>query len=135
MCAGYEADIKKAGGIDLQLLGIGSNGHVAFNEPGSPATSRTRVVDLTPNTIKDNSRFFARIEDVPTKALSMGIGTINEAREIVLVAHGAGKADAIAKTLEGPVTPAVPASLVRDHKKITFVIDKAAAANLKKAYK
>ena len=133
-CAKYEADIKAAGGIDLQVLGIGSNGHVAFNEPGSPATSRTRVVQLTPATIQDNSRFFAGIEDVPTQALSMGIGTILDAREIVLVADRAGKADAIAKTIEGPITPQVPASLVRDHKAITFVIDRAAAALLKKSY-
>jgi glucosamine-6-phosphate deaminase len=134
-CATYEADIRAAGGIDLQLLGIGSNGHVAFNEPGSPVTSRTRVVDLTRNTIKDNARFFARMEDVPTKALSMGIATILDAKEIVLIADKQSKADAIARTIEGPVTPQVPASLVRDHRNITFVIDQAAASGLKKRYK
>jgi glucosamine-6-phosphate deaminase len=133
-CKAYEEAIKKAGGIDIQLLGIGSNGHIAFNEPGSPKNSRTRVVDLTQKTIEDNARFFASKDDVPRKALSMGNGTILEAREIVLIADKTSKADAIAKSIEGPVTEQVPASLLQPHKNVTFVIDKDAASKLKKTY-
>lgn len=133
-CKSYEEQIKKAGGIDIQLLGIGGNGHIAFNEPGSPKNSRTRVVELTKKTIEDNARFFASINDVPTKALSMGNGTILEAREIVLIADKASKADAIAKSIEGPATEQVPASLLQNHKNVTFVIDKDAASKLKKTY-
>jgi len=133
-CKTYEEAIKKAGGIDIQLLGIGGNGHIAFNEPGSPKDSRTRVVDLTEKTIQDNARFFASINDVPKQALSMGNGTILEAREIVLIADKASKADAIAKSIEGPVTEQVPASLLQAHKNVTFVLDKDAASKLKKAY-
>jgi len=133
-CAQYEADMKAAGGVDLQVLGIGSNGHIAFNEPGSPADSRTRVVDLTESTIQDNARFFDSIDDVPTQAISMGNGTINEAKEIILLANKANKADAIAATLEGPITDDVPASLVREHPNITFLIEKEAAAGLKGEY-
>lgn len=132
-CAAYEAAIQAAGGIDLQVLGIGTNGHIAFNEPGSPFDSRTRVVDLTESTIQDNSRFFKRIEDVPTRALSMGIGTIMEAREIVLLATKDNKAEAIARTLEGPVTEAVPASILQRHPNVTFVLDQAAASRLKRS--
>lgn len=133
-CKAYEEAIKKAGGIDIQLLGIGGNGHIAFNEPGSPKNSRTRVVELTPKTIEDNARFFASIKDVPTKALSMGNGTIMEAREIVLIADKASKADAISKSVEGPATEQVPASLLQAHKNTTFVVDKDAAGKLKKKY-
>jgi len=139
-CADYEAAIKKAGGIDLQLLkaggidlqllGIGSNGHIAFNEPGSPADSRTGVVDLTENTIKDNARFFEKAEDVPKQALSMGNGSIMEAKEIVLIADKESKADAIFKSIEGPVTEEVPASILQKHPDCTFIIDRAAAAKL-----
>ncbi|MEI8176895.1 MAG: glucosamine-6-phosphate deaminase, partial [Candidatus Omnitrophota bacterium] len=130
----YEEQIKKAGGIDIQLLGIGGNGHIAFNEPGSAKNSRTRVVDLTEKTIQDNARFFATANDVPKQALSMGNGTILEAREIVLIADKPSKADCIAKSVEGPMTEAVPASLLQAHKNTTFVIDRDAAANLKKKY-
>ncbi|UCC63723.1 MAG: glucosamine-6-phosphate deaminase [Anaerolineae bacterium] len=133
-CRAYEEAIKRAGGIDLQLLGIGTNGHIAFNEPGSPKDSRTRVVALTQETIESNARFFERIEKVPTKALSMGIGTIHEAREIVLLASGASKAVAIAKSIEGPATEQVPASLLQTHENVTFVIDEEAARNLKGSY-
>ncbi len=130
-CQEYEDAIQAAGGIDLQLLGIGVNGHVAFNEPGSPRDSRTRVVELDEITRQANSRFFSSIDEVPGQALSMGIGTINEAREIMLLASGENKADAIAKTLEGPVTEEVPASLLRDHANVTFILDKAAASKLR----
>lgn len=133
-CKAYEEAIKKAGGIDLQLLGIGANGHIGFNEPGSPKDSRTRVVDLTKKTIEDNSRFFASIDDVPKQAMSMGNGTILEAREIVLIADTASKADAISKSIEGPVTEQVPASLLQTHKNAVFVITKEAASKLKKTY-
>lgn len=133
-CKAYEDAIKKAGGIDIQLLGIGGNGHIAFNEPGSPKNSRTRIVDLTQKTIEDNARFFASANDVPKQALSMGNGTILEAREIVLIADKASKADAISKSIEDPVTEQVPASLLQAHKNTTFVVDKDAASKLKKKY-
>lgn len=133
-CKAYEEAIKKAGGIDIQLLGIGANGHIAFNEPGSAKNSRTRVVDLTEKTIEDNARFFASINEVPRQALSMGNGTIMEAREVVLIADKASKADVISKAIEGPVTEQVPASLLQTHKNATFVVDKDAASKLKKKY-
>jgi len=131
-CQEYDEAIKAAGGIDLQILGIGSNGHIAFNEPGSPADSRTRVVDLTEQTIQDNSRFFASIDEVPKQALSMGNGTICEAKEIVLLANKANKTDAVAKAIEEPKTEQVPASLIQDHPNVTFIIEKEAASKLKK---
>jgi len=134
-CQLYELAIKGADGVDLQLLGIGSNGHIAFNEPGSPKDSRTRVVKLTKSTIKDNSRFFKDISEVPTKALSMGNGTILEAKEIVLIAHGKGKAQAIAKAIEGPMTEDIPASLIQKHRRVTFIIDEEAASLLTKTKK
>lgn len=133
-CKSYEDAIKKAGGVDIQLLGIGANGHIAFNEPGSAKNSRTRVVDLTQKTIEDNARFFASINEVPKQALSMGNGSILEAKEIVLIADKASKADAISKSVEGPVTEQVPASLLQTHKNATFVVDKDAASKLKKTY-
>ncbi|NQU73659.1 MAG: glucosamine-6-phosphate deaminase [Candidatus Omnitrophica bacterium] len=133
-CKAYEEAIKKAGGIDIQLLGIGGNGHIAFNEPGSAKDSRTRVVDLTKTTIEDNARFFKSANEVPKQALSMGNGTILEAKEIVLIADKTSKADAIAKSIEGSPTEQVPASLLQAHKNTTFVVDKDAASNLKKQY-
>jgi len=133
-CKDYEEAIKKAGGIDIQLLGIGGNGHIAFNEPGSAKDSRTRVVDLTEETIRDNARFFKNESEVPRKALSMGNGSIMEAKEVVLIADKTSKADAIAKSIEGPVTEKVPASLLQEHSNVTFVVDKDAASNLKTDY-
>ena len=130
-CEAYEDLIASVGGIDYQVLGIGSNGHIAFNEPGSSLASRTRVVNLTQRTIKDNSRFFARVEDVPTRAISMGIGTILEAERIVMLTYGANKADAVAKALEGPVTATVPGSALQLHPKVTWVIVEDAATKLK----
>jgi glucosamine-6-phosphate deaminase len=130
-CAKYEAMIKAVGGVDYQVLGIGSNGHIGFNEPGSSIGSLTRMVKLTANTIKDNSRFFKRAQDVPTKAISMGIGTVLRCKKIVLVANGANKADCIAKAVEGPITATVPASALQLHPGITFVITEDAAAGLK----
>ena len=130
-CLAYEAMIDDVGGIDYQVLGIGSNGHIAFNEPGSSLASRTRVVALTKNTIKDNSRFFKRIQDVPTKAISMGIGTVLEAERIVMLANGANKAAAVAAALEGPVSVSCPASALQMHPNVTWVITRDAATNLK----
>ena len=130
MCASYEKAIQQAGGIDLQLLGIGGNGHVGFNEPGSPADSRTRVVDLTPETIRDNSRFFKDESEVPRRAVSMGIATVLDAREIVLLADGAHKAEAVARSVEGSVSPDVPASFLQEHEKCIFFLDRKAASRL-----
>ena len=134
-CRQYEEAIRAAGGIDFQVLGIGGNGHIAFNEPGSPPDSRTRVVDLDEETIEANSRFFASSDEVPRQALSMGMATILEAKEIALLANKANKADAIAKSVEGPVTEQVPASLLREHPKTTFLVEKEAAAKLTGQYK
>jgi len=130
-CEAYERMIADVGGIDCQVLGIGSNGHIAFNEPGSSLASRTRVVKLTKSTIKDNSRFFARMEDVPTRAISMGIGTVLEAQRIVMLAYGANKADAVAAALEGPVTVSVPASALQMHPRVNWIIVEDAATKLK----
>ena len=127
----YEAAIKKAGGIDLQVLGIGSDGHIAFNEPGSSLASRTRLVSLTPQTIKDNARFFKKAADVPKYALSMGVGTIMESKTIVLLAFGANKADAVKGAVEGGISQFCTASALQMHKDAWFFCDAAAAAKLK----
>jgi len=129
-CAEYEERIKKAGGIDLQILGIGSDGHIAFNEPGSSLGSRTRRVYLTKQTIDDNSRFFEKPEDVPTSAISMGVGSILEARTCVIVVNGANKAEALAAAVEGPVTSMVTASALQWHPDTRVFCDEEAAANL-----
>lgn len=132
-CKRYEQQIRDAGGIDLQILGIGSDGHIAFNEPGSPLDSRTRVEQLTQQTIQDNSRFFDRIEDVPTQAITMGVGTILEAKKIILLATGASKADAVAAAIEGPVSSACTASALQTHPDVTILLDHDAASRLKVA--
>ncbi|MEO9590051.1 glucosamine-6-phosphate deaminase [Rhodopirellula bahusiensis] len=126
----YEALIAESGGIDLQLLGLGSNGHIGFNEPGASEESRTRVVDLTDATIDANARFFASAEEVPRRALTMGIATILEAREIVLIATGESKAEAVERAVRGPVTSRMPASFLQQHANVTFVLDEAAASLL-----
>lgn len=115
---------------DIQLLGLGSNGHIGFNEPGTPFGSVTHLVDLTENTIKDNSRLFANIEDVPRQALSMGIKNIMQAKSILMVVSGANKADAVYGMVKGEVTPDLPASVLQLHPNVTIVCDKAAAAKL-----
>lgn len=132
-CAGYEQRILAIGGVDLWLLGIGQNGHIAFNEPGSTVDSRTRLVSLTQSTIDANSdgRFFSNPADVPRCALTTGIGTIREARKIVLLATGEKKAKVLAEAVEGPITPNNPASLLQDHANCLFIADKAAASKLK----
>lgn len=133
-CAAFETKILANGGVDLWLLGIGGNGHVAFNEPGSSVDSRTRLVSLTQSTIDANSdgRFFKDPADVPRCALSAGIGTIREARRVLLIATGAKKAPAIAAAVQGAFSPDCPASLLQDHPDCTFVVDKDAASLLKK---
>ncbi|MAI34215.1 MAG: glucosamine-6-phosphate deaminase [Planctomycetaceae bacterium TMED240] len=128
--ADYEEQVLNAGGIDLQLLGIGNNGHIAFNEPGSPIDSRTRLVDLTENTIEANSRFFQSAAEVPRHAITMGIGTILEARQIVLMATGKSKAKVIQSAIEGPADSANPASLLQGHARLTFVLDPESASEL-----
>jgi glucosamine-6-phosphate deaminase len=129
-CQEYENDIQRAAGIDLQVLGIGSNGHIAFNEPSSPRDSRTRVVSLTESTIKDNARFFENESEVPKKAVTMGLATILEAREIVLLATGGNKAEAVSKAIKGTVSSDVPASFLQNHPDCIFILDAEAAAGL-----
>ncbi len=129
-CAWYEEQIEKAGGIDLQILGIGANGHLAFNEPGSSLGSRTRIKTLTTETVHSNARFFDATDQVPKYAITMGVGTIMESRKLLLLASGAGKADAIKATLEGPVTAMVPATIVQLHRDAHTVIDEMAASKL-----
>ncbi len=123
----YEQDITRHGGIDLQLLGIGHNGHIAFNEPGTPRDSRTRIVSLTDATVKANSRFFDSESEVPRTAISMGIGTILEAKRILMLATGEGKRDAVKCAVEGEINETCPASFLQEHNEVTFVIDAAAA--------
>lgn len=128
--ARYDHAITAAGGIDLQLLGIGANGHIGFNEPTSSLSSRTRVKTLTRRTMEDNARFFDPHEMVPRYAITVGIGTIMEARSIVLLATGGTKAAAVAAMVEGPVTARVPASILQFHRSVTVICDEAAAAHL-----
>lgn len=123
-------DILSQHVIDLQILGIGSNGHIGFNEPGTSFDSQTHVVDLTDSTIEANSRFFTSRDQVPTKAISMGIASIMAAKKIILFAYGDKKADAIFKMVNGPVTEEVPASVLQDHPDVTLILDEAAAAKL-----
>ncbi|KIP51766.1 glucosamine-6-phosphate deaminase [Leucobacter komagatae] len=128
--AAYEAAIAAAGGIDVQILGIGRNGHLGFNEPGSPLDSRTRKVQLTAETITDNARFFDSEADVPTEAITQGLGTIMDARKLVIVAVGEAKAAAVAAAIHGPVTERVPASIAQRHANVVYVLDAAAASQL-----
>ncbi|WP_085912371.1 MULTISPECIES: glucosamine-6-phosphate deaminase [Pseudonocardia] len=128
--ADYERLLTAAGPIDVQILGIGRNGHVGFNEPGSAPGSTTRVVALTERTRTDNARFFDRLQDVPHRVLTQGMGTIGRAAHLVLVATGPDKAPAVAAAVHGPVTTALPASLLQRHPHCTVVLDPAAAAGL-----
>ena len=129
-CQEYEARILAAGGIDIQLLGIGRNGHIGFNEPSSGLTSRTRVKTLTKATIDDNARFFSEDEYQPHLSITMGIGTILDAKKVVLLATGENKAAAIKATVEGPLTASCPASALQMHRDAVIVIDEAAASEL-----
>ena len=132
-CAEYDESLKAAGGVDLQILGIGTDGHIGFNEPCSSLASRTRIKTLTPQTREDNARFFDSLDEVPHHVITQGIGTILEARHLVLLATGAGKAEAVAATVEGPLAALVPASALQLHPHATVVVDEAAAAHLKHA--
>lgn len=133
-CTAYDAALAAAGGVDLQILGIGTDGHIGFNEPCSSLASRTRIKTLTEQTRIDNARFFDDdIAQVPHHVITQGIGTILEARHLVLLATGANKADAVAATVEGPVAAVVPASALQLHPHATVVVDEAAAAGLKLA--
>ena len=131
--AEYEKKIKAAGGIDVQILGIGRTGHIGFNEPGSSLASRTRVKTLTDATRADNARFFASPADVPRHCLTQGLGTIREARALVLLAFGSAKAEAVAGAVEGPVSASLPGSVIQLHPDVTVLVDEAAAARLRYA--
>ena len=130
-CKNYEEKIKEAGGIDMQLLGIGGNAHIGFNEPSDKLSVDTDIVDLTQKTIKDNSRFFDNEKDVPKKAISMGIGSIMKAKKIILLASGEGKAEAIRDMTNGYINTQVPASILQAHPDFTLIIDKDAAKLIK----
>jgi len=128
--ARYEADIESAGGVDLQVLGIGRTGHIGFNEPGSSLASLTRVKTLTEQTRADNARYFATVDDVPTHCITQGLGTILRARHLVLLAFGEAKAAAVAAALEGPVSASTPGSVVQLHPTVTVIVDEAAGSQL-----
>lgn len=129
-CDHYEQMIDEAGGIDLQILGIGTDGHIAFNEPGSSLASRTRIKALTQQTRRDNSRFFDSVDQVPKMAITMGIGTILDAHQIILLATGTSKATAVRDFVEGPLTSQVPASALQLHPNVTVLLDTSAASLL-----
>ncbi len=130
-CARYEKRIKDVGGIDLQLLGIGKAGHIGFNEPLSAIKSRTRDKSLTPMTIAQNSPLFGKPKDMPRRALTMGIGTILEAKELLLLVTGESKAEVLAKSVEGPITSMISATAIQLHEKCTVIIDESASKCLK----
>jgi glucosamine-6-phosphate deaminase len=129
-CRRYEALIQRFGGIDFQLLGIGKAGHIGFNEPLSALRSRTRVKALTPATLKQNARFFGGEQNMPRRAITMGVGTILDCRRCVLLATGQSKAGVIAKAVEGPITSMISATTLQLHPRCTVVVDEAAAVNL-----
>lgn len=129
-CERYEKEIKDSGGIDLQLLGIGRNGHIGFNEPNVKFEATTHEVELDSDTIEANARFFDSIEEVPKKAISMGIKTIMMSKKIVLLASGKNKADAIYGLVNGPITPKLPASILQLHRDVTIIVDKDAGSKL-----
>ena len=128
--ARYEAAIKAAGGVDLQLLGIGQDGHIGFNEPLSSLASRTRDKSLTPATFRQNSIYFDPPESMPLRAFTMGVGTILDARKLVMLVTGERKADILAKAVEGPVSSMVTASAIQFHNNVTVIVDEAAASKL-----
>ena len=130
-CEDYNEIIRSVGGIDLQLLGLGNNGHIGFNEPGEAFEKETHCVDLTESTIQANKRFFEKVEDVPTQAYTMGIKNIMQARKVLLIVSGEGKAEILDQVLYGPVTPQVPASILQLHTDLTVVADEAALSVIK----
>ena len=127
-CKRYEAVVKALGGQDLQLLGMGHNGHIGFNEPADEFPKETHCVDLQESTIQANKRFFEKVEDVPTQAYTMGIGTIMQAKKILVIASGVDKAEIVKKAFFGPITPQVPASILQLHPDVTVVVDEAAGS-------
>ncbi len=129
-CARYDALIDALGGIDLQLLGLGRNGHIGFNEPGEAFILNTHLVDLTENTIEANRRFFTNGEDVPRQAITMGVRHIMQAKKVVVAVNGEEKAEAVARAFAGPVTPRVPASILQIHPDVVLVADAAALSRL-----
>lgn len=129
-CGRYEELIRSLGGVDLQLLGLGHNGHIGFNEPGEAFEKETHCVDLTESTIEANKRFFASADDVPKQAYTMGIKTIMQAKKILIVVNGENKADIVERAFFGPVTPEVPASILQMHNDVTLVGDEAALAKI-----
>lgn len=129
-CGRYEELIRSLGGVDLQLLGLGHNGHIGFNEPGEAFEKETHCVDLTESTIEANKRFFASADDVPKQAYTMGIKTIMQAKKILIVVNGENKADIVERAFFGPVTPEVPASILQLHNDVTLVGDEAALAKI-----
>ena len=133
-CENYDKAIKEHGGIDIQVLGIGKNGHIGFNEPTINFEKETHLVNLRSSTIEANSRFFDKVDDVPKKAITMGIGSIFKAKKIILLACGKSKADAIFNTVHGDVTPEVPASILQFHNDVALILDKEAASKLNPDY-
>jgi len=131
-CENYEQKIFQAGGIDLQLLGVGTDGHIGFNEPGSSFASRTRIKTLTKQTREDNARFFNNIDEVPIHCITMGIETIIESNEIILLAFGKNKAEVIRNMIEGPISAELPASALHLHPNVKIFIDEDAASKLKR---
>jgi glucosamine-6-phosphate deaminase len=131
-CIAYEKAILDADGIDLQILGIGRDGHIGFNEPSSSMGSRTRVKTLMIETIRDNARFFGRIDEVPRNCITIGIGTILEAKQLLLLAFGAHKAGIVSKAIEGPITSMIPASVLQLHPDVKIFLDTDASAKLKR---
>ena len=129
-CEDYEARIARAGGIDLQMLGIGNNGHIAFNEPADELSVRTHVVELSDNTIKANARYFESEDDVPRQALTMGIGSIMSAKRVLMLISGKNKASAVKKMFSGVITPQLPASLLQLHPSVIVLLDENAASML-----
>jgi glucosamine-6-phosphate deaminase len=132
-CAAYEESIRAAGGIDIQVLGIGTDGHIGFNEPTSSLASRTRIKTLTPQTRRDNARYFGSENEVPVHVITMGIGTIMEARASLLLAFGKNKAAAIAGAVEGPITAINPASILQLHPVAKICLDEPAASKLQRS--
>lgn len=132
-CSAYEDAMRAAGGVDLQLLGVGTDGHIGFNEPGSSLASRTRIKTLIEQTRRDNARFFAGLAEVPHHVVTQGLGTILEARHVVLIATGAQKAPVVRDFVEGPVAAICPASVLQFHPHATVLVDEAAASSLKLA--
>lgn len=130
-CEAYEKKIQNAGGIDIQVLGIGTNGHIGFNEPDIKFEARTHLVKLGKETIEANSRFFNSVKEVPKSAISMGVKTIMHAGKIVLLASGSEKAKVVEKMINGPITPDLPASILQLHPDVTLILDKCAAMELK----